>query len=99
MCCVTNVKGGSRKEVHEPKVHNVWGTEFGAQNQWSTVPMEHRVIRCTGFWSTTFGAQGYLEHQANGAQGQMGHRASQIFLVLWIYTFSMIEITTYWKAK
>ena len=100
---------GSRKEEHEPKVHNVWGTEFGAHNQWSTEPMEHRVIRCTGLWSTTFGAQplehrtngaqGYLEHQANGAQGQMGHRASQIFLVLWIYTFSMIEITTYWKAK
>ena len=63
---------GSRKEVHEPKVHNVWGTEFGAHNQWSTEPMEHRVIRCTGFWSTTFGAQNQWSTGLFGAPDKWG---------------------------
>ena len=63
---------GSRKEVHEPKMHNVWGTEFGAHNQWSTEPMEHRVIRCTGLWSTTFGAQNQWSTGLFGAPCKWG---------------------------
>ena len=63
---------GSRKEVHEPKVHYIWSTTFVAQNQWSTVPMEHRVIRCTGFWSTTFGAQNQWSTGLFGAPGKWG---------------------------
>ena len=70
---------GSRKEVHEPKVHNVWGTEFGAQNQWSTVPMEHRVIRCTGLWSTTFGAQNQWSTGLFGAPGKWGTGPAKYF--------------------
>ena len=105
--------------MHEPKVHNVWGTEFGAhnngaQNQWSTAslgaqafgaqPLEHRTIGAQNQWSTeslgaqVFGAQP-LEHRVIWSTRQMGHRVSQTFLGPWIYTFSMIEITTYWKAK
>ena len=75
----TGEKNGSRKEVHEPKVHNVWGTEFGAHNQWSTEPMEHRVIRCTGFWSTTFGAQNHWSTGLFGAHDKWGTGLAKYF--------------------
>ena len=60
---------GSRKEEHEPKVHNVWGTEFGAQYQWSTESLGAQAFGAQPLEHRTNGAQGYLEHQANGAQG------------------------------
>ena len=59
-------------------------TTTGAQNQWSTESLGAQA----------FGAQP-LEHRTIGAQGYLEHKASQIIFGLWIYTFSMIERTTY----
>ena len=76
------VKAGSRNKVHEPKVHNVWGTEFrahafGAHDKWRT------VNRCTGFWSTTFRAQ----HQLFGAPGKWGTGLGKYLMPLDLYFF------------
>ena len=61
---------GSRKEVHEPKVHNVWGTEFGAQNQWSTESLGAQAFGAQNQWSTgLFGAPGKWGTGPNRAQG------------------------------